>query len=122
MTDKRARKINNNITQGGIRHSIWKLAIPMMAGALLQDLFSLVDLFFVGRLCHIAVAALCIAGVIIAVIMMAAIGISAGTTALIAHFIGKKDYDSADNTLFQTVIVSVACSFVMALVGIFGTV
>ncbi|MFH1380638.1 MAG: MATE family efflux transporter [Candidatus Omnitrophota bacterium] len=122
MNKTRARKINKNITEGGLRSSIWKLAMPMMAGALLQDLFSLVDLFFVGRLGYVAVAALSIAGVIISVIMIAAIGISAGTTALIAHFVGKKDYASADNTLFQTFIVSVVCSIGMALIGIFGTV
>ena len=122
MNKARVRKINKNITEGGLRSSIWKLAMPMMAGALLQDLFSLVDLFFVGRLGYIAVAALSMAGVIIAVIMMAAIGISAGTIALVAHFIGKKDYNSADNTLFQTVVVSTICSVGMALIGIFGTV
>jgi len=105
-----------------LQSSIWKLAMPMMVGAVLHDLFSLADLFFVGRLGHIAVAALSMAGVIIAVIMMAAIGISAGTTALIAHFIGKKDYDSADSVLFQTVVVSIICSAGMILIGLFGTV
>lgn len=121
MSSKRLRKINNNITEGGIRSSLWKLAMPMMAGAILHDLFTLADLFFVGRLGHIAVAALSISGVIIAVIIMAAIGISVGTTALIAHFMGKKDYDSADSVLFQTVVVSVICSVIMVFIGIFGT-
>ncbi|MFH1645248.1 MAG: MATE family efflux transporter [Candidatus Omnitrophota bacterium] len=121
MNKKRTRKINDNITEGILRSSIWKLAMPMMLGAVLHDLFTLVDLFFIGRLGHIAVAALAISGVIIAVIMMAAIGISAGTTALIAHFIGKKDYHSADKVLFQTVVVSIACSVVMVLIGLFCT-
>ncbi|MBN3041146.1 MAG: MATE family efflux transporter [Candidatus Omnitrophica bacterium] len=121
MEQERARKINNNITNGTLKYSIWKLALPLMVGALLQNLFSLVDLFFVGRLGYIAVAALSIAGVIISVIMLAAIGISVGTTALVAHFIGKKDYDSADNTLFQTILVSFFCSLLMIVIGIFAT-
>lgn len=121
MKDTRARKINGCITEGNLRSSIWKLAMPMMVGAVLQDLFTLVDLFFVGKLGHIAVAALSIAGIIIALIMMAAMGISAGTTALIAHFVGKKDYHFADTVLFQTVIVSVVCSLAMVFVGFFGT-
>ncbi len=121
MNKTRLRKINNNITEGDLRSSLWKLAMPMMAGAVLQDLFTLADLFFVGRLGHIAVAALSISGVIITVIMMAAIGISAGTTALIAHFVGKKDYINADNVLFQTVVISTICSVGMALIGLFGT-
>lgn len=120
MVKKRPRKINADITNGSLRSSLWKLALPMMAGAAMQDLFTLVDLFFVGRLGYIAVAALTISGIIISVIMMAAIGISAGTTALIAHFAGKKDYDSADNVLFQTVVISIICSVGMALIGLFG--
>ena len=86
----------------------------------MQNLFSLADLFFVGKLGHIAVAALSIAGVILSVIMMVAIGISSGTTALVTHFIGKKDYNSADNVLFQMIVISVICSAVMVLVGLFG--
>ncbi|MFH1776758.1 MAG: MATE family efflux transporter, partial [Candidatus Omnitrophota bacterium] len=121
MNNKRLRKINSSITEGSLRASIWKLAMPMMIGAVLQDLFTLVDLFFVGKLGHAAVAALSIAGVIIAVIMMAAIGIAAGTTALITHFIGKKDYYSADNVLFQTVVISIICSIVMVFTGLFCT-
>ena len=119
MAKAKIRKIYKNITEGGLRSSVWKLAMPMMAGALLQNLFSLVDLFFIGRLGYISVAALSISGVIISVLMMVAIGISTGTTALVAHFIGKKDYASADNTLFQTVILSIICSVGMALTGLF---
>ncbi|MFH1503835.1 MAG: MATE family efflux transporter [Candidatus Omnitrophota bacterium] len=122
MNSKRSRKVNSSITNGGLRFSFWKLAVPMILGAVLHDLFTLIDLFFIGRLGHIAVAALSISGVIITVILMAAMGISVGTTALIAHFTGKKDYDSADNVLFQAVVVSIICSLGMALVGLFGTV
>ena len=122
MGNTRHRKINGNITKGALSSSLWKLALPMMIGAVLQDLFTLVDLFFVGRLGHTAVAALSISGVILSVIMMVAIGISVGTTALIAHFAGKKDYDSADNVLFQTVVLSIVCSAAMALIGLFGTI
>ena len=108
MNNTRARKINKNITAGKLSSSLWKLATPIMIAALLQDLFSLADLFFVGRLGHIAVAALSVSGVILAVIMMVAIGISSGATALIAHFTGKKDYTNADRVLFQTVVITVS--------------
>ncbi len=121
MNNKRLRKVNNHTISGSIRTSIWKLAIPMMGGAILHDLFSLADMFFVGRLGHEAVAALTISGFIISVIMMAIIGIATGTTALIAHFTGKKDYDSADLVLFQTVVVSVVGSIIMVFIGLFST-
>lgn len=116
----RPRKINNQIINGSIKSALWKLAMPIMAGAALHDLFTLVDLFFIGRLGHTAVAALSISGFLVTVILMAVIGISTGATALIAHYTGKKDYASADSVLFQVVILSIICSLVMVLVGLFG--
>lgn len=116
----RKRKINNQTIQGSINRSIWQLALPMTAGAILFNLFSLVDLFFVGRLGHVAVAALSISGILLSIIVMFMIGIATGTTALVAHFIGSKDYDAADNTVFQTIIISIVCWVFMALVGIFA--
>ncbi|HBG61768.1 MAG: hypothetical protein A2Y03_01585 [Omnitrophica WOR_2 bacterium GWF2_38_59] len=121
MSNQRSRKINGSITEGSLRSSIWKLAIPMMIGAVLQNLFALADLFFVGKLGHIAVAALSISDIILAVIIMLAMGISSGSTALIAHFVGKNDYDNADSVLFQTVIISAVCTFAMIIIGLFCT-
>ncbi len=122
MSNKRVRKINKNITAGKLSSSLWRLATPIMIAALLQDFFTLADLFFVGRLGYVAVAALSVSGVILSVIMMVAIGISSGATALIAHFTGKKDYTNADRVLFQVVVISFISSAVMVLVGVFGTV
>lgn len=38
------------ITGGSLVRATWRLSLPMVAAALFHDLFSLVDLFFVGRL------------------------------------------------------------------------
>ncbi|MBU0548956.1 MAG: MATE family efflux transporter [Candidatus Omnitrophica bacterium] len=116
----RRRKINSHTTQGNINRSIWQLALPMTSGAILFNLFSLVDLFFVGRLGHVAVAALSIAGMLLSVVIMFTMGIATGTTALVAHFMGSRDYDAADNTVFQTIILSTASWLVMSLLGVFA--
>jgi putative MATE family efflux protein len=115
----RQRKINSQTIQGSLNRSIWQLALPMTAGAVLFNLFTLVDLFFVGRLGHIAVAALSISGVLLSIILMFIMGIATGTTAVVAHFIGSKDYAAADNTVFQTIIISIICWCGMAFVGVF---
>ena len=117
---KRERRINSQIIEGGLRKNIWKLALPMMAGAGLQNIFSLVDLFFIGKLGHIAIAALSIAGAVMAVILMLIIGIATGTTALVAHFIGKQDYENADNTAFQTLLLGIIGSIFILFIGLFG--
>jgi Na+-driven multidrug efflux pump len=90
MAKQRTRKVEGGLVEGKLSGSIWKLAAPMMIGGALQDLFSLVDLFFVGKLGHVEVAALAIAGTTMAILSMLVQGIGVGTMALISHFTGEK--------------------------------
>jgi len=117
---QRERKINSQIIEGGLRKNIWKLALPMMVGAGLQNIFSLVDLFFIGKLGHVAIASLSIAGAVMSVILMLIMGIATGTTALVAHFVGKQDYENADNTAFQTLLLGIIGSILILFIGFFG--
>jgi putative MATE family efflux protein len=119
MKKERTRKTNSQITEGSIKASFWRLSLPLVAGAFLHNLFNLVDLFFIGKLGSVALAALSIAGVILAMIIMVALGISTGTTALIAHYIGKRDYQKADNVLIQAILLSVICSLLMLVIAMF---
>jgi putative MATE family efflux protein len=91
----------------------------MMIGGALEDLFSMVDLYFVGRLGHIEVAALAIAGTVVAILMMMVQGITVGTTALIAHFTGDRNYEEADQVLGQTFVLGLIGSFIMYFVAVF---
>ncbi|MCF7894942.1 MAG: MATE family efflux transporter [Candidatus Omnitrophica bacterium] len=114
----RTRKTNPQITEGNIKASLWKLSLPLVFGAFLHNLFNLVDLFFIGKLGPIALAALSIAGVIVSILIMVALGISTGTTALIAHYTGRRDYQKADNVLIQAIILSIICSILMLVTGL----
>ncbi len=116
---ERIRKTNHQLTEGNIKASLWKLSLPLIAGAFLHNLFNLVDLFFIGKLGPTALAALSVAGVILAMIIMVALGISTGATALIAHYTGQRKYQKADNVLIQAIILSVVCSLLMLAVGLF---
>ena len=119
VNNERERKIEKGLVEGRLSRSIWKLAAPMMIGGALQDLFSLVDLFFVGRLGHVEVAALSIAGTVVAILMMLVMGIAVGTTALVAHFTGEKNYEMSDKVLGQTLILGLAGSGLMVLASFF---
>jgi putative MATE family efflux protein len=116
----RHRKVATGITDGGLTSSLWRLALPMMVGGFLQDLFSLADLFFVSRLGHVAVAALTTCGAMLSIMMMLTMGIGTGTTALVAHFVGNKEYDRADNALVQTILLGLLAALPITLLGIFG--
>ncbi len=119
MRKERARKTNHQLTEGNIKSSLLRLAWPLIAGAFLHNLFNLVDLFFIGRLGSVALGALSVAGVILALIIMVGLGISTGATALIAHYVGKREYQKADNVLIQAVILSIICGLIMLVISLF---
>jgi len=112
---------NRDLTQGSIIRNIWRLALPLMVGSLLQDAFSLVDMFFVGRLGPASIAAVAMSGIIVGLIMIATMGIGTGAMAMVARFVGAKNFDQADHTTVQSLFMGIACSIVMALVGPFLT-
>jgi putative MATE family efflux protein len=113
LAKQKERRIEQDITEGRVSQSVWKIALPMMVGGFLQDLFSLVDLFFVGRLGHVEVAALSLAGTVMAILLMLVQGIGVGTTALVAHFVGRKEYERADEVVGQTLLLGAAGSLIM---------
>jgi len=119
MAHQRERRVEEGLVEGRLSRSIWKLAVPMMIGGALQDLFSIVDLFFVGRLGHIEVAALSIAGTITGILMMVVQGIAVGTMALISHFTGEKNYEMSDKILGQTYIWSIIGAVGMLFISFF---
>jgi len=119
MAQDRKRKVESGLVQGRISGSIWKLAAPMMIGGILQDLFSMVDLYFVGKLGHIEVAALSIAGVVVAILMMLVQGIAVGTLALVAQFVGEKKYEKADEVMGQTFTLGIIGAAIMYIVRLF---
>jgi Na+-driven multidrug efflux pump len=108
-----------DLTEMDVKSGIFHLALPMMAGGFLINMFSVVDLFFVGKLGHIALAGLSVSVMVLTLITICTTGVTTGTVALISHFVGKKDYESASQVLWQTIFLSVFFWFLLALTGIF---
>ena len=99
------------ILTGNLWAASWKLALPMMGQALLQSLFALVDMKFVGLLPGTAaVAAVGIAGQLMGFVFMAAMGITTGLTALVAQSVGRGDLSSANRVVGQAIIMMAVLS------------
>lgn len=80
-----------DLVSGSIMRNLWKLALPMMVGNVLQTMFGIVDMIFVGRLGPEAIAAVSLSGSVLFVIMAATTGVSVGTTAMVSRAIGAGD-------------------------------
>ncbi len=103
--------------QGSIVRNVWTLATPMMFGNILQTVFNIVDIIWVGKLGGAAIAAVAMSGTILMVIMTLIIGIATGTIAMVARFTGAGDGKKANEVAMQSLILSFIASSLLAAAG-----
>ena len=106
-------------TTGSIRKAVVLLAIPMILEMMLESVFALVDLYFVGHLPNSA-AAIQVVGLtesVLSIIYALAIGLSMAATAVVARRIGEKHPELAAKAGMQAIIVAF---FINVFVSIFG--
>ncbi len=94
-----------------MKKRILQLAWPVMISSLLNTTFITVDLFWIGKLGKIEIAAVSIAGAVMGIIYPLAMVISSGTLALIARFKGKEDPIAIENTIINSLFLSFVFSF-----------
>ncbi len=120
MIPKKLLKPTRDLTEGSIFRSVIYLGIPTIAISLLQSGFNLVDMFFVGKLGPTALAAVTISGIVIALLITLAVGISIGTLSLVARFWGAKSYRQAALVVGQSFYISLLLSIFFGIGGWFG--
>lgn len=95
-----------DLTQGSIPKHVIEMAIPMAVGMLVQTLYFLVDLYFVGRLGDVALAGVSAAGNTMFMIMALTQILGVGTVALISHAVGRKDQVDANLVFNQSLLLA----------------
>jgi len=106
----------HDLTQGPIRQHLVRMALPMAVGMLMQTLYFLVDLYFVGRLGDAALAGVGAAGTLTMIVIALTQVLGVGTVALIAQAVGRKDHADANLVYNQSLGMSAVC-FALTLVG-----
>ena len=86
---------NLNLTEGKIRSTLVKLALPIMGTSFIQMAYNLTDIMWLGRLSTGAVAAAGTAGFFLwfgaSLVMITQVGVSVN----VAQYLGRNDYDNA---------------------------
>ena len=101
--------------------SLWDLAIPMMFGMMVQTIYSLVDMIFVGMVGSNSLTALAFNLPILFFGMGLVFGLGSGVTAVIAQYIGSNDLEKANNSAQQSIYMGLIIGFILTFVGlVFG--
>ncbi|QYJ68835.1 MATE family efflux transporter [Flavobacterium litorale] len=110
---------NIDFTKGSIRRAVLLLAIPMMLEMMMESVFALVDLYFVGHLenSSFAVQTVGLTESVLTIIYSIAIGMSMAATAVVARRVGEKKPEAAARAGMQTILVAVAINTIFAIVG-----
>lgn len=105
-----------DLTQGSVRRALLVMAAPIAVGMLMQTLYFLVDLYFVGRLGDAALAGVGSAGNVTMVVVALTQVLGVGTVALIAQAVGRKDAADANLVFNQSLVMAAGCA-VVTIVG-----
>lgn len=105
-----------DLTQGSVLRQILGMALPITVGMLVQTLYFLVDLYFVGHLGDHALAGVSAAGNIMFVVMALTQMLGVGTVSLMARAIGARQRHEANLVFNQSVLMALLCA-ALALAG-----
>jgi putative MATE family efflux protein len=109
------RGSQQDFTKGSLNRAIVLLAIPMVMEMVLESLFAVVDVFWVGRLGADAVATVGLTESLLALIFAVGFGLSLSTTAMVARRIGEKDKEGAAIAGVQAIFIGLGTSLVVGI-------
>jgi len=107
-----------NFTTGSINKAIFMLSIPMILEMIMESLFAIVDIYWVGKVSTNAVATVALTESVIMIVYAVAIGLSMSATAMVARRVGEKKEKEASIAAVQALILSFGVSLVFSIVGL----
>jgi putative MATE family efflux protein len=105
------RGSHQDYTTGNLNRAILLLAVPMVLEMVLESLFAVVDVFWVGRLGANAVATVGLTESMLSLVFAVGMGLSLSTTAMVARRIGEKDRAGAADAAVQAIVLGLIVSF-----------
>lgn len=108
------RGSHQDFTEAPVGRAVLLLAVPMVLEMLMESVFAVADIFFVGRLGAAAIATVGITESLMTIVYAIAVGLSIGATAVVARRVGEKDRDQAARAAMQSIFLGL---IVAALIG-----
>ena len=106
-------------TKISLKRAIFLLAVPMILELVMESLFAVVDIYFVGKLGSSAVATVGLTETYLFLLYSIAMGLAMAVTAIVARRVGENRKVDAGNAAIQAIFLAVLCSVPFSLAGIF---
>ncbi len=106
-------------TQISIRKAIFLLAIPMILELVMESVFAVVDIYFVGKLGASAIATVGLTETYLFILYSVAMGLAMAVSAIIARRTGEGNTSDSGTAAFQAIIVALIASIPLTIAGAF---
>ncbi|MBD3368466.1 MAG: MATE family efflux transporter [Candidatus Eisenbacteria bacterium] len=107
-----------DITEGNTLRNVLYMGIPSMIGFGAMTIYSLTDIYWVGRLGTAPVAAITLFAAIAWVLGSANQIVGTGSVALISRRFGEREYEATRDVIRQTLFLKAAIAVIMAAIGL----
>lgn len=107
-----------DLTEGSVYRHLISLSIPAALGLVFNTLYNLTDFWFAGKLSDQALAGVSIAGSVFFLIIAIGAGMQAGTTAMVASEVGRKQMDKVADWVDQAAGLGVVIGLVSLTIGL----
>ena len=106
-----------DLTQGSVTKHLLYMSAFMAVSMVVQTLYLLADLYWVGRLGKEAIAAVGVAGNLTMIVLALTQMLGVGTTTLISHAAGQKDQSRAELVFNQSFVMSILVALALGVCG-----
>lgn len=112
-----AKKVD--ATKGNLTKLIFVYTLPLIFSTILQNTFNIADKAVLGNMAgSTAVASIGATSVVSTLIINGAVGLSTGTSIILARFVGQKDTEKIKQTIDTSLITAILVGTVLAILGI----
>ena len=108
----------SDYTTGNINKAIFMLSIPMILEMMMESLFAVVDIYFVGKIGVNAIATVALTESVIMIVYSIAMGLSMAATALVSRRVGEKNFAGASQSAEQAILLAIIIAGFFGLLGL----
>lgn len=121
-TQIKQKRSGLDLTEGPILIKMIKFVLPLMATNFLQTFYNAADMMVVSLSSEAnAVGAIGATGSLTNLLINIYTGFAAGTTILVARYLGARDYERVKKTVHTSVMMSIMFGLLTTLIGLFAS-